>query len=106
MRTTNFIWVLFFTLVFFTSQSLEAAADKSDLFNAGIYLIPYPQEATLGGEDFIPGNKVTIVLDRNASEQDRFAATALASALQNQWGISAELTEAPSGQSMPRSVHS
>ncbi len=100
MRTTNFIRVLFFTLVFFTSQSLEAAADKSDLFNAGIYLIPYPQEATLGGEDFIPGNKLTIVLDRNASEQDLFAATELVSELQNQWGISAEISEVPSGQSI------
>ena len=47
-----------------------AVLGASDLFNEGIYLIPYPQELTLGGEDFVPGARVTIVLDRNAGEQD------------------------------------
>ena len=100
MRTTNFNQFLLLTLFLFASQSLEAAAVKSDLFNAGIYLIPYPQKAILGGEDFVPGNKVSIVLDRNASEEDRFAATEMALALQDQWGISAEISDVPSGQSI------
>ncbi len=80
--------------------SLFAMVEGSDLFNEGIYLIPYPQEAILGGEDFVPGSKVSIVLDRNASDQDRFAATELVSELQKAWGIQAVITDAPSGQSI------
>ncbi len=80
---------------------------NSDLFNEGIYLIPYPQEVLLGGEDFLlggenflPGSRLSIVLDQNASEQDRFAATEMAAQLQEEWGITAELSDAPSGQSI------
>ncbi len=32
-----------------------ATGQTTALFNEGIYLIPYPQEVNLGGEDFVPG---------------------------------------------------
>jgi len=75
-------------------------AEGSDLFEAGIYLIPYPQELSMGGEDFLLSGKVSVVLDRKASEEDRFAAKALVSQLQNEWGIQAVITNAPAGQSI------
>ncbi len=99
--------ILIISLFFFASVSAQAKAAKSDLFNAGIYLIPYPQEVLLGGEDFVlggedflPGSRLSIVLDRNASENDRFAAAEMAARLQSEWGISSEFTAAPSGQSI------
>ncbi len=99
--------ILLISLFFFASFSTQAARVKSDLFNAGIYLIPYPQEVVLGGEDFLlggenflPGSRLSIVLDQNATEQDRFAATEMAAQLQEEWGITAELSDAPSGQSI------
>ena len=84
----------------FLSFSLFGMAEGSDLFKAGIYLIPYPQELSMGGEDFLLGEKVSVVLDRSASEQDHFAASALVSQLQKDWGIQAVITDAPAGQSI------
>ena len=49
--------ILLISLFFFASFSTQAARVKSDLFNAGIYLIPYPQEVVLGGEDFLLGGE-------------------------------------------------
>ena len=80
--------------------STAVQASGTDLFNKGIYLIPYPQEVVLGGGDFIPGSELTIVLDRNAGEQDRFAAEELATRLMQDWGIKASIATAPSGKSI------
>ncbi|MFO7671411.1 MAG: hypothetical protein R6W31_17255, partial [Bacteroidales bacterium] len=90
--------ILFLSLLFFTVVSVRSTSAQSALFNAGISLIPYTREVVLGGEEFVPGTSLSIVLDRNASEQDRFAATEMAAELQKQWGIRAQLTDAPSGQ--------
>ncbi|MFH0757491.1 MAG: beta-N-acetylhexosaminidase [Bacteroidota bacterium] len=92
--------ILIISMFFFTSLSLRATGAHSALFDAGIYLIPYPREVVLGGEDFAPGPKLSIVLDRNASEQDRFAASEMAAELQEQWGIRSAITDTPLDQSI------
>ena len=77
-----------------------AGEPTTALYNEGIYLIPYPQEVTLGGEEFLLGEEVSVVLDRNATDSDRFAAAELAEQLKREWGVNAVITDAPSGQSI------
>ncbi len=92
--------LLLSSLFMIFSYATFEAEPTTALFNEGIYLIPYPQEVTLGGEDFVLSGEVSVVLDRNATDADRFAAKELVSQLKEEWGVHAELTDAPSGQSI------
>ncbi len=93
--------LLFFPSLFlWLSATAPAAAITTDLFNEGIYLIPHPQEVSLGGGDFVLGNELSIVLDRNASDRDRFAATELAAQLKKEWGVNAVIDGSASGKSI------
>ncbi|PID91262.1 MAG: hypothetical protein CSA96_09285 [Bacteroidetes bacterium] len=92
--------ILLIPLLLFTIFHVQLRAAGSELFDAGIHLIPHPQQVSLGGEDFVPGPKVSVVLDRKASPEDRFAATELASQLRERWGIEAVITNAPAGPSI------
>ncbi len=92
--------LLFLPLFLLTILPACMKAEGTDLFKAGIYLIPYPQEVSMGGADFLLGEKVSVVLDRSASEQDRFAASELVAQLQKDWGIQAVITDAAAGQSI------
>jgi len=65
----------------------------SALFKEGITLIPYPQEVSFQEGDFIPGDELRIVLDRDATDQVKFTARELARALETEWAIKAEITE-------------
>lgn len=91
---------LFSFLLLWLSATSPAAALTTTLFSEGIYLIPHPQEVILGGGDFVLGNKLSIILDRNASEGDRFAATELAAQLMKEWGVDAVLDGSASGRSI------
>lgn len=71
----------------------EMNEDVSALYKEGINLIPYPQEVRFEGPDFVPGDELSIVLDRDASDQVKFAALELARNLKTDWGIRAEITE-------------
>ncbi len=68
-------------------------ATTTELFKAGINLIPYPQEVVVGGEDFVPGTELSIVLDGNASDQEKFTASELALQLEKEWGIRSLITD-------------
>jgi hexosaminidase len=52
-------------------------AQSTILSTQGIALIPYPKEVKLEGVNFNLGSEVIIILDKNASESDRFAANEL-----------------------------
>ena len=65
----------------------------SELYKEGINLIPYPQEVHFEGEDFVPGKKLSIVLDKDATELGKFTARELARELETQWDIKAEITD-------------
>ena len=67
-------------------------AETSPLWSEGICLIPYPQQAALGGDNFVFGSRVTLVPDSNAGEGDRFTAADLAARLKADWGIEATLS--------------
>ncbi len=70
------------------------------LFNESIYLIPYPQEITLDGEDFLLGSELSIVLDKSATENDKFTAAILAAQLKKEWGVSTVIADSPFGKSI------
>jgi hexosaminidase len=53
----------------------ECTAGRSD--KQGISLIPYPKEVKLSGNNFNLGKDINIVLDKNATGKDRFAANEL-----------------------------
>ncbi|HUU26435.1 MAG TPA: beta-N-acetylhexosaminidase [archaeon] len=64
-----------------------AAADQTALWKEGISLIPSPQEATLGGGDFVFVEGVSIVLNGPGSEADIFAKKDLTERLKTEWGV-------------------
>ncbi|NOY94975.1 MAG: family 20 glycosylhydrolase [Chlorobi bacterium] len=69
----------------------SVVVSASDLSNLGIHVIPYPQQVILGGDNFIIPNNVTILLDKNHSEADKFAAGELAGTLKKEWGVNARI---------------
>jgi hexosaminidase len=82
--------------VFLLIPSVSAGIE-TDLWRQGISLIPYPQEVEFGGDDFVFGEAVHIVLEDNASAEDRFAAGELSRSLMNLFGIEASVGGSKSG---------
>jgi len=78
---------------FFLLICLPGNNFASDPVSHGLHVIPYPREVSFGGEDFSFHNKLTIVLDRDHSQSDRFTAEELIRDLKKSWGIAAELSE-------------
>jgi len=76
---------LFLTFLFLSNPINRLYA--SELSERGLHLIPYPQQVKVGGPDFTFKNELTIVLDRNHSESDYFAAQELIRDLKNEWNI-------------------
>ena len=92
--------LLFLSLFIWLAAAAPAAALTTALFNEGIYIIPHPQEVSLGGVNFALGNELSIVLDRNASDKDRFTATELAVQLKQEWGVNAVIDGSASGKTI------
>ncbi|MEO8763278.1 MAG: glycoside hydrolase family 20 zincin-like fold domain-containing protein [Ginsengibacter sp.] len=67
-------------------------AHATGLTDAGLYVIPYPQKVVIEGDNFIFNNSLHVVLDKNHSPSDEFAAEELIHDLRNEWNITAELT--------------
>lgn len=74
----------------------EVRAQPGKMQGRGISLIPYPKEVKAGGGNFLLGNDIRIVLDKTASEKDRFAANELVKYLRSMAGINAKLSNNPS----------
>ena len=64
----------------------------TELSDAGLYVLPYPQQVTIGGDAFIVNNDLTIVLNKNHSAADAFAANELVKDMKDQWNISAQIS--------------
>ncbi len=79
------------SIAFLSILLSSVVVSASDLSNLGIHVIPYPQQVILGGDDFIISNNVTILLDKNHSEADKFAAGELAGTLKKEWGVNASI---------------
>lgn len=87
LNSMKWLFALFTLTVLISGNTITA----SELSSLGLQVIPYPREVKTGGEDFVFPGKLTIVLDRNPSAADRFAAEELIRDLKSQWNISAEI---------------
>jgi hexosaminidase len=76
----------FLCMIFSTSGTFA-----SELSQLGLHVIPYPQEVKTGGPDFVFKDEITIVLDRDNTASDRFAADELIKDLRTGWNISAKI---------------
>ncbi|SCD21850.1 putative N-acetyl-beta-hexosaminidase [Proteiniphilum saccharofermentans] len=81
--------IIIILTILFSSISLHS----SELYDKGLYLIPFPQNVQLGGDDFIINGEVIIVTDKDNSEADKFAAEELVFTLKTEWNIEAILSE-------------
>jgi hexosaminidase len=76
------------------------SASQTVLWREGINLIPYPQQAVLGGDGFVFESGLRILLDIESSEVDRFTAADLVNRLKSDWGVQALVGGAASTRSI------
>jgi len=77
----------------------------TELNSLGLHVIPYPQQVTLGGEDFIFNAQLSIVLDQDHSVNDQFTADELIKDLKREWNINAKVTEVRGDNSIVLTRH-
>jgi hexosaminidase len=94
-RAYILLLVLMITFAWSTERRIE---ETSILYNSGINLIPYPQKVSITGDDFKFGNNINIVLDRNPTESDLFAASELARRLKSEFNIPVNIRDYRSGR--------
>nr|WP_295924979.1 beta-N-acetylhexosaminidase [uncultured Dyadobacter sp.] len=97
--TRHFFHLTICTLCVLTWAGV-ARAQPGKLPDQGISLIPYPKEVKAGGGNFLPGKELRIVLDKTASEKDRFAANELVKFLRSEAGINAKISNTTSKRSI------
>lgn len=64
----------------------------TELSDSGLYVIPYPQQVAMGGDNFSFSNNLSIVLDKNYSKADLFTAHELIRDLKTEWNIEATIS--------------
>lgn len=74
--------------VFSSGSDFLFAGTEAD---PGLHVIPYPKEVIKSGPAFSFKDGLTIVLDKNASQADRFAAEEMIKDLKADWKISAHI---------------
>ena len=87
MKIIRVLPISLMTLLLFLLASLNV----SELSALGLNVIPYPQQVSTGGEDFIINGKISIELDKNAGDADRFTAEELIRDLKNKYNIQAQV---------------
>lgn len=73
---------------------------SSELTSLGLHVIPYPQQVSLGGNDFTFSDQLTVVVDKKLSDANRFAAEELVRDLKKEWNIDAKVTNEKQGKSI------
>ncbi len=97
----NYFYEYFFLIVaFFLSNLFETHAQQTTLFQNGIAIIPYPKEVKLNESNFILDNNTTIVIDKNATQRDQFAATELSKYLTEQLGVKLKIAQRSPGKAI------
>ncbi len=93
-------WFMLVSMILCLAVSVPAESSATELYSAGINLIPYPQQVELGGDNFMLGGKLVIVVDNNASEADRFAAEELARGIEKEWDVKVSVGKSPAAKSI------
>src|SRR5690554_6850500 len=90
----SFARPIFILMLVLSVQMIYGRVIKAnELTRLGLHVIPYPQEIKMGGSDFTFSDKLTVVIDRKASEDDKFAAGELVKDLKQEWNINASVTD-------------
>lgn len=79
---------------------IGADAQQTALSKLGIEVIPYPRQVQILETEFLIDPAVTLVLDKSASAQDRFAAEELIRHLREETGVSMSITDKPGRRSI------
>ncbi|MHC4739599.1 MAG: glycoside hydrolase family 20 zincin-like fold domain-containing protein, partial [Planctomycetota bacterium] len=93
-------WFIFVSMILCLAVSIRAEGSATELYSAGINLIPYPQQVELGGDNFMLGGKLVIVIDKNASEADKFAAKELARGIEKEWDVKVSVGKSSAAKSI------
>ena len=94
----SFCKYLLFIVLFFIGNQFAAVAQQTVLSQNGIAIIPYPKDVKLKGQDFILNNGIKIVLDKNASKNDQFAAAELLKYFNTDLGLQSSISQDASGK--------
>ncbi|MBX2924010.1 MAG: beta-N-acetylhexosaminidase [Chitinophagaceae bacterium] len=81
--------IISFLAICFSHTSLITQA--GGIADPKLHVIPYPQQVTVSGNDFILSNSLDIVLSKNHSADDAFTAEELARDLKAEWNIEAAI---------------
>lgn len=99
--TRHFFYLTICTLCVLTWAGVcDAHAQPRKLPGQGITLIPHPKEVRGEGGNFVLSRDIRVILDKNASEKDRFAANELVKHLNSVSGMSAKISNTPSKRSI------
>lgn len=90
--TLQLQWIVALFLMMILSQNIFAQDKPTSLSEIGVHLIPYPQEVSLEGTDFMLNKNVSIVIDPNATEKDKFTAHELSHTLQQEYNLQTSIT--------------
>lgn len=71
---------------------VSGKSNATELSDLGLYVLPYPQQVTVGGDAFSFNSNLTIVLNKNHSPADAFTARELMQDIKAQWNIQAEIS--------------
>ena len=108
-RFTKMVDKSFFSALIFLSISIflifSGKCYATELTSLGLHVIPYPQQVTLGGEDFNFNAQLSIVLDQDHSVNDQFTVDELIKDLKREWNIYAKVTEVSGDNSIVLTRH-
>lgn len=88
------------TALFLSGTQIITIAQQTVLFQNGIAIIPCPKEVRLTGTDFVLDNSITIIPDKNASPNDKFAAGQLYKYLTTNLGLKCSISQHSTGKSI------
>jgi len=81
--------ILLCTVIYFIAPLKCMATGLTD---SGLYIIPYPQQVIMGGDNYTFNNNLNVVLDKNYSEADLFTANELIRDLKKEFNIEAAIS--------------
>lgn len=99
MYTKHFVYRFIIALLLL-SKGMDGFSQETELAKNDIHIIPYPKEVHLTGNDFILSGEISIVLDKNASDNEKFSAQQLSAFLKEKSGLSIPVTLIPSKKSI------
>ena len=93
MKAIKISILAIFNLVFYS----DGICQQTELSKLGLNVIPYPRQVTIADGSFTLPANVTIALDGNASDADRFAAMRLSDGMKEKWRVPASVSKKNTG---------